>query len=46
MVIFWGYIGKSFIESISDIRAILYIIVTLGIAYVISKIVGKKMNIE
>lgn len=45
-VIFWGYIGKSFIESLMDINSFIYIIVALVIAYVISKIVSKKMNIE
>lgn len=45
-VIFWGYIGKSFIECIHDIKSIIYILITLLIAYIISKIVSKKMNIE
>ena len=45
-IIFWGYIGKSILESITDIRSIIYIVVTLLLAYVISKIVGKKWNIE
>lgn len=45
-VIFWGYIGKSFIESLMDISSFIYIILALVIAYVISKIVSKKMNIE
>ncbi len=46
MIIFWGYIGKSFIESMTDIKAIIYIVLALLIAYIISKIVSKKMNIE
>lgn len=45
-VIFWGYIGKSFIESLLDFDSIIYIVVALIIAYVISKIVSHKMNIE
>jgi len=45
-VIFWGYIGKSFIESLVDLESIVYIIVALVIAYIISKIVSRKMNIE
>ncbi len=45
-VIFWGYIGKSFIESLTDLNSILFIVLALGIAYIISKIVSKKMNIE
>lgn len=46
MITFWGYIGKSFIESMTDIKAIIYIITILILAYIISKIVSKKMNIE
>ena len=46
MITFWGYIGKSFIESMRDIKAIIYIILILILSYVISKIVSKKMNIE
>ncbi len=45
-IIFWGYIGKSLIESFTDINSIVYIMGTLIIAYIISKIVSKKMNIE
>lgn len=45
-VIFWGYIGKSFIESLTDFTSIIYIVVALIIAYVISKIVSRRMNIE
>ena len=45
-VIFWGYIGKSFIESLVDLESIIYIVVALIIAYIISKIVSRKMNIE
>ena len=46
MITFWGYIGKSFIESMTDIKAIIFIFIILIIAYIISKIVSKKMNIE
>lgn len=45
-ITFWGYIGKSFIESMTDLRAIIFILFTLLLAYVISKLIGKKMNIE
>ena len=45
-VIFWGYIGKTLIESLTDIKALIYIGVTLIIAYIISKIVVKKFGIE
>lgn len=46
MIIFWGYIGKSFIESMTDIKAIIFISLTLVVAYGISKFVSKKMHIE
>ncbi len=43
---FWGIIGKSFIESMTDIKAIIFIVVALLFAYILSKIVNKKMHIE
>lgn len=45
-IIFWGYIGKSFIESLGDITSIIYILGTLLFAYIISKIVEKRFHIE
>lgn len=46
VVIFWGFIGKSFLDSLYDIKAIVFLVITLIIAYIISKIVSKKMHIE
>ena len=46
MIIFWGYIGKSLIESITNIKAIIFILLTLLIAYIITKIISKKFEIE
>ena len=46
MIIFWGYVGKSLIESITDINTIILISVMLVNAYFISKLVSRKMNIE
>ena len=43
---FWGIIGKSFIESMQDLNALIYIVITLIITYIISKIVSKKAHIE
>ena len=45
-IIFWGYIGKTLIESLTDVKALIYIGVTLIVAYIISKIVTKKFGIE
>ncbi len=46
MITFWGYIGKSFIESMTDIKAIIFISLTLLASYIISKFVSKKTHIE
>ena len=43
---FWGYIGKSLIESVTDLTTLIYIGIALLVAYVLSKIVSKRMNIE
>lgn len=45
-IIFWGYIGKSLIESLTDINSIVFIILTLVISYGLSKSVSHKLNIE
>lgn len=45
-IIFWGYIGKSFLSSLTDINSLIYIILTLGVAYLLSDYVGRKMNIK
>ena len=46
IVIFWGYIGTSFINSFKDPSILLKISLMLLIAYVISKFVAKKYNIQ
>lgn len=43
---FWGYIGKSLIESVTDLTTLIYIGIALLVAYVLSKVVSKRMNIE
>lgn len=40
MIFFWGFIGKSFLESISDPYTITQIIVMLILAYLVSKVVN------
>jgi uncharacterized membrane protein YdjX (TVP38/TMEM64 family) len=42
---FWGYIGKSLLASLTNIYAILFIAVTLIVAYAISWFVSRKFNI-
>jgi uncharacterized membrane protein YdjX (TVP38/TMEM64 family) len=41
MIYFWGFIGKSFLESISDPYTIAQIIVMLILAYLASKVISK-----
>lgn len=46
MIIFWGYVSKSLIESITDINTIIMVSLMLVVAYLISKIVSKKVNLD
>lgn len=46
MVMFWSFIGKSFIESLTNIKAIIFIIIILMAAYFITKYISKKLKIE
>ena len=46
MVFFWGYIGTSLLESLTDITVLFKIVALLVIAYILSKMVEKKMKIK
>lgn len=46
IVYFWGYIGKSLLESITDINTLITISIMLLLSYVISKLINKKFKIE
>lgn len=46
IIYFWGYIGKSLIESITDIKTVTTIIIMLLFSYIISKVINKKFKIE
>lgn len=46
LVIFWGFIGTSLIDSLKDPFKILYVVVLSVLAYIVSKIINKKYNIE
>ena len=45
-IMFWSYIGKSVFQSLTDYYSIIYIIITLLLAYVLSKMVSNRMCIE
>ena len=46
MITFWGYVSKSLIESITDINTIIIVSLMLVVAYMVSKVVGKKVDLE
>lgn len=46
MTYFWGYIGSSLLESLTDITVFLKIVFLLIIALVISKVVEKRFNMK
>ena len=46
MITFWAYIGKSLIDSLTNIKAIIFILLILLIAYLITKYVSKKFKID
>ena len=45
-VMFWACIGKSLIDSLTDIKTIIIVSLSIVVAYFISKIVSKKLEIE
>lgn len=46
MVYFWGYIGTTLLESLTDITVIIKIAVLVLAAYILSKIVEKRLEIK
>lgn len=46
LVIFWSYIGTTLLESLTNIEALIKIIILLVVAYIVSKILEKKLNMK
>lgn len=46
MVYFWGYVGVSFIECLSNPLALIKVVVIVLGAYFASSVISKKMNID
>lgn len=46
MVYFWGYIGTTLLESLTDINVLFKIAILLVLAFVLSKIVEKKLKVK
>ncbi|MDD6223740.1 MAG: VTT domain-containing protein [bacterium] len=45
MVYFWGYIGTSLLESLSDITTLIKIALLLIVAFLLSKVIEKKLKV-
>ncbi len=46
LVFFWGFIGTSLVESFKNPRILIIIIAMLIMAYLLSKLIARRMNIE
>lgn len=46
IVYFWGFIGTTLVESLTDITVLIKIAIIILVAFVLSKIVMKKFNIK
>lgn len=46
IIYFWGFVCKSLLESITDIKTIITVLIMLGISYIVSNLVNKKLDIE
>lgn len=46
IVYFWGFVGKSLLQSITDIKTLIIVLILLLISYILSKIISKKLEIE
>ena len=46
IVIFWGYVGSNIVECLKNPILIIKVIIMLLVAYLISKFINKKFNID
>lgn len=46
IVYFWGFIGTTFLQSVTDIKVLIKLGIMLLLAYVLSKIVMKKFKLD
>ncbi len=46
LVFFWGFIGTSLLESLKNPKILIIIVIMLILAYIISRIVTKKLDID
>ena len=46
LVLFWGFVGTSLIQSLTHPIALIKVLILLFIAYIVSKIISKKFNFD
>ena len=46
IVFFWGFIGTSLLESLKNPKIMIVILIMLGISYLISKLLTKRLHID
>jgi uncharacterized membrane protein YdjX (TVP38/TMEM64 family) len=46
LVLFWGFVGTSLVQSLTNKTALIKVIILLLFAYILSKIVSKKFNFD
>ena len=46
LVLFWGFVGTSLVQSLTHPIALIKVVVLVGIAFVISKIINKKFELD
>ena len=45
IIYFWGFISKSVLQSVTDIRTIISVAILLIITYILSRVINKKLKI-
>ncbi len=46
LVLFWGFVGTSLVQSLTHPVALVKVVVLIILAYITSKIISKKLNLE
>ncbi len=46
LVLFWGFIGTSLVQSLTHPIALVKVVVLIFIAYIVSKIINRKFNLD
>lgn len=46
LVLFWGFVGTSLVQSLTHPIALTKVIVLVGVAFIISKIINKKFELD